>query len=125
MLRLDFCRVLDLDASIKRIIRRRMSWRHGSMRDWLYGEREDIQLCLLYNGQLATWVSLRSFSSSCCDVAAWTSSRYRGRGFAQTALWALIDHHRKAMSITKKTRFMVHHSTMSGVVKRLGYKVYG
>lgn len=125
MLRLDFCRLVDLDVETKRIIRRRMSWRVGVMREWLCDQRKDIHLCLLYNGQLATWISLTKLrGDGACDVGAWTSPRYRGRGFAQTALWALIDHHRKALGITRKTKFMVHHPSMGGIVKRLGYKVY-
>lgn len=120
MLRLDFCRLIELDERTKRIIRRRMSWPHGDMRDLLSDQRDDIYICLLYNGQLATWVSL----SPSCSVGAWTASKYRGRGFAQTALWALIDHRRKALGITrKKSRFIVHHPTMGSIVKRLGYRL--
>ncbi len=89
------------------------------MERWLRDQREDIHLCLLYNGQLATWASL----NSSYGVGAWTSERYRGRGFAQTALWALIDHRRRALGITRKTKFKVYHPTMDGVVERLGYKV--
>lgn len=122
MLRLEFCRLTDLDVNTKRIIHRRMSWRYGDMREWLRNPGKNIHLCLLYKTYLTTWISLKHVSPSLCDVTGWTSSKYRGRGFAQTALWALIDHHCEAMSIAKDTKFIVHHETMAGVVKRLGYK---
>ncbi len=121
MLRLDFCRLVDLESDTKRIIRRRMSWKdEGAIKGWLKESRTDVHLCLLYNGQLATWVSL---DSKCC-IGAWTSSRYRRRGFAQAALWALIDYRRKALKITRQTTFRTYHPTIRNAVMRLGYKTF-
>ena len=55
-----FCSVTTLGEETRKYIYDKMTWPHGEMRQLLKDRRPRVRLCLLYNGQLATWASLGS-----------------------------------------------------------------
>ncbi len=112
-MKIKFGKLCDLGSSTRRLIHDELSYKGGAMKMWLESARDDIHMCLLYNGKLAAWAALETpgYHQARKSISAWTRKEYRGRGYAQTAIWAVLDHHK----IKRSTQLQAY----SGITKRI------
>ena len=114
---MKFCKLGDLGFSTRKLIHDELSYSGGAMQNWLEQKRQDMHICLLYNGKLASWAALGVPRGQTKSISAWTRKEYRNRGYAQTAIWAILDRHR----ISHSVRLLVFSAVTRRILKRLKF----